>query len=84
MSVYLKQKGDQHRYWVKDRQCIGAECLAPGLYQHRGASGMGAGSHSTGAYSATCMTNAYRGCPSCPKYSKELAAQRRKEGMRLI
>ena len=29
--AYLKQGGDPRRYWVKDAQCIGAECLALGL-----------------------------------------------------
>jgi hypothetical protein len=79
--AYLKVKGDKRSYWVKDAQCLGAECLALGLFQHRGAIGA-AGSRNTGAISATCMTNAY-GCPSCPKYSKELAAERRKEGLRV-
>jgi hypothetical protein len=80
---YIKQKGDRCRYWVKDRHCIEAQCLALGLFQHRGAIGA-AGSRNTGQVSATCMTNAYHGCPSCPKYSKELATQRRKEGFRIL
>jgi hypothetical protein len=79
--AYIKQKGDPRRYWVKDAQCLGAECLALGLFQHRGATM--SGSRNTGDVSPTCMTNAYRGCPSCPKYSNLLAAQRRKEGLRL-
>lgn len=81
--AYLKQKGDKRRYWVRDSQCLGAQCLALGNFQHRGASGMGQGSHSTGAVSPCCLTNAYHGCPDCPKYSKELTTQRRKEGIRL-
>ena len=80
--AYIKKKGDKRRYWVRDAQCIGAGCLALGLFQHRGATM--SGSRNTGAVSACCMTNAYRGCPSCPTYSKELAAERRKEGLRLI
>jgi hypothetical protein len=80
--AYIKQKGDQRRYWVKDALCLGAECLALGLFQHRGAIGA-AGSRNTGQLSPTCMRNAYHGCPSCVKYSKELAAARRKEGLRI-
>lgn len=78
----LKQKSDARLYWVKDAQCLGAQCLALGLFQHRGAIGA-AGSRSTGAYTPTCMTNAYHGCPAAPKYSSQLAAGRRKEGMRI-
>jgi hypothetical protein len=37
--AWLKQRGDARRYWVKDAQCISAECLALGLYQPRGAIG---------------------------------------------
>jgi hypothetical protein len=79
--AYLKIKGKKRKYWIRDNDCLSAQCLVLGLYQRRGAGGMGAGSHSTGAVSACCMTNAYRGCPDCPKYSGELAAQRRKEGI---
>jgi hypothetical protein len=32
--AWLKQRGDPRRYWVKkDARCIGAECLALGLYK---------------------------------------------------
>ena len=78
-----KTRGDPRRYWVKDAQCIGAECLALGLYQHRGAIGA-AGSRSTGAVSPMCMRNAYHGCPRQVNYSKELAARRRKEGLKIV
>jgi hypothetical protein len=80
--AYIKQKADARRYWVRNAQCLGAECLALGLFQHRGAIGA-AGTRNTGAVSPTCMTNAYRGCPSCVKYSKELATKRRKEGLKV-
>jgi hypothetical protein len=44
-KVYIKLKGDSRQYWVRDRECIGADCLALGLFQHRGAIGA-AGSRS--------------------------------------
>jgi hypothetical protein len=81
--AYLKQKGDPRTYWVRDASCIGAECLALGLYQHRGAAGA-SGTRNTGAISATCMTNAYHGCPTCPKYRQELASRRRKDGLKVL
>jgi hypothetical protein len=37
--MIIRKKGDQHRYWVRDEKCIGAQCLALGLFQHRGAIG---------------------------------------------
>ena len=46
--AYIKQKGDSRRYWVKDARCISAECLALGLFQHRGAIGAAVGSRNTG------------------------------------
>jgi hypothetical protein len=81
--AYIKQKGDPHKYWVVNAKCIGAECLAFGLFQHRGATM--SGSRNTGSPdSPMCMRNAYRGCPQCVVYSKDLAAQRRKEGLKLV
>jgi hypothetical protein len=29
---YLKIKGDARRYWIRDRDCLATQCLAPGLY----------------------------------------------------
>lgn len=40
-------------------------CYSPGMYDHRGASGIGRGSHNTGHTTRECMHNAYHGCP-CP------------------
>jgi hypothetical protein len=62
-----RRKGDKQSYAFVDIHCIGRECWAPGLYQHRGASGMGMGSHATGTYSSCCMNRAYRGCPDGPE-----------------
>ena len=81
--AYLKQKGDPRTYWVRDAKCIGAECLALGLYQHRGAAGA-SGTRNTGQLSACCLTNAYHGCPRDPKYRSELASQRRKQGLKVL
>jgi len=46
----IRQKGDPRRYWVRDEKCIGTQCLALGLFQHRGAIGA-AGTRNTGATS---------------------------------
>jgi hypothetical protein len=81
--AYLKQKADPRRYWVRDAKCLGAECFALGLYQHRAAAGA-SGTRNTGAISATCMTNACHGCPACPKYRQELARERRKDGLKVL
>lgn len=77
----LRKKGDKAKYSVANRECIGCQCLALGLFQHRGATM--SGSRNTGDYSACCMTRAYHGCPDDKGYSKELAKQRRSEGMRI-
>jgi hypothetical protein len=76
----IKIKGEKGSYSVLDRQCIGCKCLQLGSYQHRGATL--SGSRNTGAYTKCCMMRAYHGCPDDRGYSKELEAQRKKEGMK--
>lgn len=78
----IRVKGDKNKYSVLNTQCIGCECLALGQYQHRGATL--SGSRNTGAYSACCMTRAYHGCPGEDKrkYSDELKAKRKEQGLR--
>src|SRR5271165_4866527 len=70
--------------WEGEGELSGSGCLFLNLSitirSHR--SFPPVGPHSTGAVSPCCMTNAYHGCPDCPEYSKELATQRRKEGIR--
>ena len=80
--MIIRKKGDPHRYWVRDEKCIGAQCLALGLFQHRGAIGA-SGSRNTGQLSPTCLTNAYRGCPREVEYPPGMAARRRKEGLKV-
>ena len=78
----FRQIGDTRRYNFRDKDCIGLKCWAPGLYQHRACSGTSAGTRNTGAYSATCMSNAYRGCPDSTTFDAQLALARKKEGWR--
>jgi len=60
------------RYWVRDENCIGAKCLVLGRFKQPLA-----------AESPTCLTNAYNGCPEKVDYLTELAAKRRKNGLKL-
>jgi|HubBroStandDraft_6_1064221.scaffolds.fasta_scaffold00134_9 hypothetical protein len=79
----FKRKGDKHRYSFRDAKCIGLTCWGPGLYQHRGATL--SGSRNTGSPdSPCCMNRAYHGCPNnIPAFSKELSAERKKDGWKL-
>jgi hypothetical protein len=81
----FKQKGDKRRYSFRDAKCIGLTCWGPGLYQHRSPLSCG-GSRNTGSPdSPCCMNRAYHGCPGGnPIFIKELAAQRKKEGWKLV
>lgn len=67
----FKKVGDKARYEFHDERCIGRDCWGPGQFQHRGASGMGMGTHATGQYSYCCMTRAYHGCPDGPEGKHE-------------
>ena len=73
------------KYWVADRSCLYCSCLVLGMYQHRSPLS-GGGSRNTGSSDTpTCLTNAYRGCPTIEKrgYSPVAAKERRKEGMKV-
>jgi hypothetical protein len=83
----LRKTGDKRKFDFLEVACLGRKCFAPGSYQHRGATL--SGSRNTGAYSDCCMNRAYRGCPcvpfterELPEVSKELMAQRKREGWR--
>lgn len=76
---YVKRKGDPKKYWMVDAKCIGCKCFAPGLFQHRGATG--SGSRNTGTPdSPVCLNNAYHGCPDDRGYSEDVEKQRKAEG----
>ena len=82
----LRYKGTKTKYNVLDAQCIGRTCLVLGMYQHRSMCA-GGGSRNTGsADTPCCMTRAYRGCPDTAvnEYSGELAAERKREGLRQV
>ena len=68
------------RYWVRNANCIGAQCLVLGrfaLIAFRTAVA------SVAAESPTCLTNDYNGCPAKVDYLTDLAAKRRKNGLKL-
>jgi hypothetical protein len=83
----LRKTGDKRKFDFLEFECLGRECFAPGDFQHRGATM--SGSRNTGEYSSCCMNRAYRGCSwgrlaerELPEVSKELMAQRKREGWR--
>jgi hypothetical protein len=81
VSARFRRTGERGRLYVfRDRRCLEAECWAPGVYQHRGATS--SGSRSTGTGSPCCLRNAYHGCPSDVVYVGELERARRAEGWR--
>lgn len=78
--MHVKDKKTKQKFFVLDHDCLGRECFAPGKFQHRGATG-GGSSRNTGAYSNTCMNNAYHGCPSpLPEPTEDLIKLRKADG----
>lgn len=81
----LQRKGDKARYEFLESDCLGRECFAAGMYQHRSQMA-GGGSRNTGSPDTPCCLNrAYRGCPSGPMHglpmvNSDLKKQRRAEG----
>ena len=64
--MLIRKTGDITRYSFSDRECLGRQCFAPGMFQHRSPMACG-GSRNTGSPdSPCCLTRAYRGCPSGP------------------
>ena len=81
MAAVIRLKGDRSRYDVRDRQCIGRECLNVHRVSVRGATA--SGSRLVG-YRDCCARRDYHGCPQpLPSYERAIAAKRRKEGMRV-
>lgn len=80
--ITIRKTGDKTRYEVRDRDCLGRQCLAPGLYQHRGATC--GGSRATGSETACCLERAYRGCPAHCPIDPILAKARRDEGWKVV
>ena len=63
--AFFRKRGEKHKYYFVDDRCIGRECWAPGLYQHRGATL--SGSRNTGSPDSPMrLRNAYHGCPEGP------------------
>ena len=78
----IKIKGDQHRYDVRDQQCIGRECL--NLHAVAMRSPTTSGTRLTG-YTHCCARREYHNCPNpVPEFDRKLAAQRRKDGMKTL
>lgn len=77
----FRRKGEKPRrlYDFSSVECIGAQCWAPGMYQHRGATM--SGSRNTGSPDTPCCLNrAYHGCPRNIVRSDDLARARKQEG----
>lgn len=54
------------RYEFLHADCLGRQCFAPGMYQHRSPLSCG-GSRNTGSPDTPCCLNrAYHGCPRGP------------------
>src|SRR5271166_3795424 len=62
----IVRKGSKVRYSFADSECLGRECFAAGMFQHRSPLSCG-GSRNTGSPDTPCCLNrAYRGCPDGP------------------
>lgn len=78
--AYFRRKGDKNKYSFTDVQCIGRECWAAGMFQHRSPMS-GGGSRNTGSPDTPCCLNrAYRGCPDGPVGRKEITEYEEMEG----
>lgn len=81
MEAVIRIKGDKHRYDVRAKECIGMPCL--NVHQVSSRAPTMSGSRLVG-YRYCCARRDYDGCPNpLPEYDKALAAERRKEGMRV-
>ena len=79
----IKKRGDKHKYDVRSRECIGLSCLNIHPRQVRGATG--SGSRNTGRWVHACTHRDYYGCPRpLPVFDKNLARDRRAEGMKIV
>lgn len=78
--MILRKKYDKLKYDFRNKECLGAECFAPGEFQHRVATA--SGSRSLGRSSPCCMRRAYHGCPDSVVYKEELVQLRKKDGWR--
>jgi hypothetical protein len=76
-----KQRGVPGTYGVRDRNCIGCRCFAPGEFQVRGATM--SGSRATGAVTKVCLNREYRGCPDDTGFSIERVRERKAEGWKV-
>lgn len=82
MGAVIRCTGKKEKFDFLDFQCLGRECFAPGIYQHRGATL--SGSRATGHCSACCMNRAYHGCPHpLPISDAELVKSRKKIGWKV-
>lgn len=62
----FKRRGEKTQYDFIDARCIGRQCWAAGMFQHRSPLS-GGGSRNTGSPDSPCCLNrAYRGCPDGP------------------
>jgi hypothetical protein len=67
----FKRKGDNNRYSFVDARCIGRECWAPGLFQHRAPLAGGGSMNTSSPPTPCCMNRAYHGCPDGPEGERQ-------------
>ncbi len=73
--MLFRRKGEKVKYAFVDADCIGRECWAAGMYQHRSPMS-GGGSRNTGSPDSPCCLNrAYHGCPDGPVGQQELPCE---------
>ena len=82
MPAQIYVRDDRKKYDVRDKDCLGRTCLRLYPIDIRGATSYG--SRSTGRKAYECSCRYHFGCPRVlPEFDKNLARERRKEGMRL-
>ena len=60
----FSRKGDKAQYDFRDKLCIGLECWAAGMYQHRSPMSCGGSRTLEVQIHLCCLNRAYRGCPN--------------------
>ena len=81
MAAQIYVRADRKKYDVLEKECLGRTCLRLYPIDIRGATS--SGSRNTGRKAYECAYRYHFGCPrDLPEFNKDLARERRKEGMR--
>jgi len=79
--AFFRKSGEKTKFYFVDERCIGRECWAPGLYQHRGATL--AGSRNTGNDSPMCFVTPITDARTVPRENTAKRAKRQVIRLRL-